>query len=213
MFSNKTKKLIIVCDEKTKDYANYLRQLISTNDDTEDEIVGVADGSVDAAVWLEKDYIANSATISSNEHILFIGNSKTAKSESKFMNILFDKYSMKYGWLGKRAFLTVEKAISNEKDYSKFIDMCHKNQQEIEIIAVKESSDKDKKAKSKKHKAGKLLKVAALTSAVMSPITAGYAAVGAVAQMKIAQKDVLEQQYRALTVMFYLNDLQKFLEG
>lgn len=28
-----TKKLIIVCDEKTEQYANYLRQLISTNDD------------------------------------------------------------------------------------------------------------------------------------------------------------------------------------
>lgn len=41
-----TKKLIIVCDEKTEQYANYLRQLISTNDDKDGEVVGIADGSV-----------------------------------------------------------------------------------------------------------------------------------------------------------------------
>ena len=45
-----TKKLIIVCDEKTEQYANYLRQLISTNDDKDGEVVGIADGTVEAAV-------------------------------------------------------------------------------------------------------------------------------------------------------------------
>ena len=59
------KNLIIVCDEKSKEYANYLSQLISMEDDTEDTTVGVKDGSVQAQVWLEKDYKANSATISS----------------------------------------------------------------------------------------------------------------------------------------------------
>lgn len=41
-----TKKLIIVCDEKTEQYANYLRQLISTNDDKDGEVVGIADGEL-----------------------------------------------------------------------------------------------------------------------------------------------------------------------
>ena len=56
MIGKASKKLIIVCDEKTETYANYLRQLISTNDDKDGEVVGVADGTVDAAVWLEKDH-------------------------------------------------------------------------------------------------------------------------------------------------------------
>ena len=72
-------KLIIVCDEKTEQYANYLRQLISTNDDKDGEVKGVVDGSVEAAVWLDKEYIANKATISSSEHILFIGDNKVSK--------------------------------------------------------------------------------------------------------------------------------------
>ena len=41
---------IIVCDEKSKEYANYLSQLISMEDDTEDTTVGVKDGSVQAQV-------------------------------------------------------------------------------------------------------------------------------------------------------------------
>lgn len=101
MIGKATKKLIIVCDEKTEPYANYLRQLISTNDDKDGEVVGIEDGTVEAAVWLEKEYLANKAQISSNEHILFIGDNKTSKSESSSMIVKYDKYGMKYGWLGK----------------------------------------------------------------------------------------------------------------
>ena len=50
-------------------------------DDTEEATVGVKDGSVQAQVWLEKDYKANSATISSTQHIVFIGNSKLLKEQ------------------------------------------------------------------------------------------------------------------------------------
>ena len=82
MLGEKTTKLIIVCDEKTSEYANYLRQLVSMKDDTSDEIIGVKDGTVEVAVWLEKDYVANMATISSKEHILFIGENKVSKKET-----------------------------------------------------------------------------------------------------------------------------------
>ena len=50
------KKLIIVCDNKTEEYANLLRQLISSKDDTENEVVGIEDGTVGVVVWLEKEY-------------------------------------------------------------------------------------------------------------------------------------------------------------
>ena len=65
MIGNNMKKLIIVCDDKTEKYANILRQLISSKDDTEDEVLGVEDGTVDVVVWREKHYLDNMATISS----------------------------------------------------------------------------------------------------------------------------------------------------
>ena len=59
MIGNNKNRLIIVCDDRTEKYANYLRQLISTNDDSEGEVVGIADGSVEVAVWTDKEYINN----------------------------------------------------------------------------------------------------------------------------------------------------------
>jgi len=72
MFGQNIRKLIIVCDDQTHGYGNYLRQLVSTNDD-DNNIVGTKDGSIGVAVWLEKDYLANMATITSDQHVLFIG--------------------------------------------------------------------------------------------------------------------------------------------
>ena len=53
------KKLIIVCDNKTEKYGNYLLQLISSKDDTENDVVGIEDGTVEAVVWSEKNYRDN----------------------------------------------------------------------------------------------------------------------------------------------------------
>ena len=58
MFEEK-KKLIIVCTPETKVYAYQLLQLIGEKDDTETEIVGCKDGSVQAAIWEEKYYLSN----------------------------------------------------------------------------------------------------------------------------------------------------------
>lgn len=62
-------------------YGDYLAQLISLEDDTEDETVGTKDGEVAAQVWLEKDYKANAAQLSSNQYILFIGQDKLIKEK------------------------------------------------------------------------------------------------------------------------------------
>lgn len=51
-------------------------------DDTEDETVGTKDGEVAAQVWLEKDYKANAAQLSSNQYILFIGQDKLIKEKA-----------------------------------------------------------------------------------------------------------------------------------
>ncbi|MEG0577722.1 MAG: hypothetical protein RR500_07665, partial [Bacilli bacterium] len=114
------KKLIIVCEEKCRIYADYLSQLISLEDDTEDTTVGTKDGEVAAQVWLEKDYLANSSHISSDQYILFIGNDKLIKEKSTHMKVQFSEYGMKYGWLGKQAVLSVDKVVPADS-YSDFI--------------------------------------------------------------------------------------------
>lgn len=66
MFEQNIKKLIIVCDDNTVGYANYLRQLVSANDDEDDVIVGTKDDAIKVSVWLEQNYLDNMSTISSN---------------------------------------------------------------------------------------------------------------------------------------------------
>lgn len=231
MLGKHVTKLIIVCDEKTKNYANYLRQLISVNDDKDGEIIGIEDGTVEVAVWLDKEYLANAATLSSNEHILFIGQNKTSKSETSSMNIKFDLHGMKYGWLGKRAMMQVDDAMLNETQYNNFFNYCCEYEQQFEKIVYKQPK---KLVKTQKNNEEKVLEVAeveiveekgkdkkkiasvvgvagAIVAAqILSPIGATGALIGI--NTLSSHKKIKDQQYRALTVIFYLDGLREFLE-
>ena len=215
MLGEKTTKLIIVCDEKTSEYANYLRQLVSMKDDTADEIVGVKDGTVEVAVWLEKDYVANMATISSKEHILFIGENKVSKKESPSMSVKFDKFGMKYGWLGKRAMMMVSDSIKDKETYEQFIEFCQDYDQKIEAMSLERVRKYEEKDENEKGVVALMKnKAATLAQLVVNPIgTAGiFGAVAGINMLK-DRKKLRDQQYRALTAILYTYGLTEFLEG
>lgn len=244
MIGKATKKLIIVCDEKTEPYANYLRQLISTNDDKDGEVVGIEDGTVEAVVWLERDYLANKATLSSKEHILFIGDNKTSNAESSSMIVKYDKYGMKYGWLGKRAMMKVDNAMLSPEIYDEFITYCLGYRTEFEKINLRKPAPKS--LLSKKDNSNEIAPVEEKATSVEATVeeqkkekkidldTVREAAVGlgaAVAgfagalseftatsignSIEKAQnfKKLKDQQYRALSVILYIDGLQEFLES
>lgn len=210
------KKLIIVCEEKCRQYGDYLAQLISLEDDTEDETVGTKDGEVAAQVWLEKDYKANAAQLSSNQHILFIGQDKLMKEKSSHMNMEFAEFGMKYGWLGKQAVLSVEKVVEADK-YESFIAYAQNYQQNIEQLI----KSKDKQALKTGAAAGavgaagvvgaaKAGALAVIAPAALVPIAGISAGVMAVKKFTLNSK-IKEQQYSCAVMKFYLDDLSKFL--
>lgn len=204
------KKLIIVCEEKCRQYGDYLAQLISLEDDTEDETVGTKDGEVAAQVWLEKDYKANAAQLSSNQYILFIGQDKLIKEKSSHMNMEFAEFGMKYGWLGKQAVLSVDKVVEADK-YENFISYAQNYQQNVEQLI----KSKDKKALKAGAAAGAAGVAKAGALAVISPVAlvpiAGIGAgVMAVKKFTLNSK-IKEQQYSCAVMKFYLDDLSKFL--
>lgn len=211
MLGEKTTKLIIVCDEKTSEYANYLRQLVSMKDDTSDEIVGVKDGTVEVAVWLEKDYVANMATISSKEHILFIGENKVSKKETPSMSVKFDKFGMKYGWLGKRAMMMVSDSIKDKETYDQFIEFCQGYEQKIEAMSLERVCKYEEKNETEKGVVALMKnKAATLAQLVVNPGVFG--AVAGINMLK-DRKKLRDQQYRALTAILYTDGLTEFLEG
>ena len=191
------RNLIIVCEEKCRSYGDYLAQLISLDDDTEESIVGVKDGAVAAQVWSEKDYKSNAAQISSNQYILFIGNSKLIKEKSMNMNIKFDKYGMKYGWLGKQAMLSVEKSVASD-EYEDFVSFAKTYQSNIDTLIKKNSFGKN---------AAKVAGLGALFAVFGATVPVG---VIAVKKLALTNK-IKEQQYSCSIMKFYLDDLSSFL--
>ena len=229
MFGNNMKKLIIVCDNKTEEYANLLRQLISSKDDTENEVVGIEDGTVGVVVWLEKEYRDNMATISSNEHILFLGNGEVSKKEfNSSMKMYYDQFGMTYGWLGNRGVLRVTTEIDDEEEYNKFVELYSNFNLDFEAIEFKNfretvANTVDKKAKGLFSK-NKFTKAAMTAGGLAAGLAAGIVGVAGVAGVAGAgiigskvvsvnrQKKIKQQQYHTLVVAFYREGLAKFLE-
>ena len=201
------KKLIIVCEEKYRVYGDYLAQLISLEDDTEDSTVGVKDGEVAAQVWLEKDYKANSAQLSSNQYILFIGHTKLIKEKSSHMKVAFSQYGMAYGWLGKQAVLCVNKVVS-AKEYNDFITFALSYQDDLEKL-IKEKKEKSKKQQNIEAGA-KAAGVAALAVVGGALAVAPLAGVDIVKKLTLNKK-IEEQQYSCAVMKFYLDSLGEFL--
>ena len=191
------KTLIIICEEKCRQYGDYLAQLIS-----------LKDGEVEAQVWLEERYKANSALISSSQYILFIGQDKLIKEKSSHMNTEFSEYGMKYGWLGKQAVLSVEKVVEADK-YESFIAYAQNYQQNVEQL-IKSKDKQSLKAGATAGAVGVAGALAIIFPAALAPIAGISAGVMAVKKYTLNSK-IKEQQYSCAVMKFYLDDLSKFL--
>ena len=224
MIGNNMKKLIIVCDDKTEKYANILRQLISSKDDTEDEVLGVEDGTVDVVVWREKHYLDNMATISSKEHILFLGNGKVSKNEfNSSMKMYYDQFGMKYGWLGNRGVIRVTTGMEDEEEYNKFVELYSDYDLNFEKIDFRNFSEivantVDKKTNGLFSK-NKFAKVSMTAGGLVAGVAAGgiigVAGAGVVGKTVVSvnrRQKMKQQQYQTLVVAFYREGLAKFLE-
>lgn len=219
--STPTKKLVIVCDDKTKSYGNYLMALISAKDDKGDTIVGIKDGSVSAVIWNEKDFAANEPKLSSQEHILFFGDSKQAKSQRRGLNVKFDKYGMHYGWLGKRAVLFVDRTITDVEEYNEFYDFAVNYQRNLtRVLTEKNTTIKSVTPElpdNKKDVKNDIKNAAIIAAGIAFPPVA-IAAIATKATEKVLslttdKPKILQQQYSCLTMMMYLDGLADFLEG
>jgi len=89
--------LIIVHDEFTREIAQQLNAIISTMSECE------------SLVLTEKDWNDNKVKISSENYVLFIGNVADGLALKSIIQWKYEKFNMKYGWIGKKALMIVEK--------------------------------------------------------------------------------------------------------
>lgn len=100
------KKIVIVYAEKNQN-AKMMADVLDANISQNDNIATV--------VWSDLQYKDNKVTTSSNQHIIFIGETETTKNIESSVNFNYDKGYMKYGWIGKKAIINVP----NKKDFTK----------------------------------------------------------------------------------------------
>ena len=195
MIGKKMKKIIIVCNKATMKYGNYLRQLISANDEGEENDVEYE--SCDESVWDIKHYTDNMANIAISTYFIFIGENKVSKDEIHSMQIKFNQYGMVYGWRGKRAVVIVDKVLSDQDTIEEFASYNKKLKDEG---LDKETNNIGAGRAVRNKKAKEIISGFAL------PIFGNYLA------NKIFEYDEMkEHQYYSLITTFYLNGLNEFL--
>jgi hypothetical protein len=237
------KKLIIVCEEKLRRYGDFLAQLISRVDDQDGTVVGIKDGAAAAQVWTEKEYASNAAQISSEQYMLFIGNSKLFKEKRHHMQKKYSEYGMNYGWLGKQATLFVDRVVSLT-EYESFFQLASNEategkQPEItrllpakhdepieetpadesaiesepddseEIIEVTEPEPQERRGLKKLLVPLSTAKVAIKKTADQGKDT--FNKVSDNINVVAKSREIEDQQYTCLVLLFYLNDLGNFL--
>ena len=234
------KKLIIVCEERLRRYGDFLTQLISGTDDKEGRVVGIKDGAAAAQVWTEKEYTANAAQISSEQYLLFVGNSKLIKEKRHHMLQKYSEHGMNYGWLGKQAVLFVDHILSFS-EYTNFYKLLSneyaegsqkeavrllpsKSEEIIEPINIVEEAEESKEDASTevlevvqpeaKEPKKVLTPFVAVGKAFKKAVDSGVKTINKVSDDISAaskSKDIEDQQYTCLILLFYLDALAAFL--
>lgn len=203
--ANGVKTLRIVCAEDAKKYGAYLMQLISQKDDTENCVIGPKDGSIDAVLWSEKEYEDNRVKLPARSYVLFVGKSKLIDNESSNMNIVFDKFSMRFYSLGTRAVMRVNGSL-NKKEYEGFSEFCRTYGKSFSVLRLEKENALIAACLGV---AGVLLGPVGW-GAVAAAGVAGGAAGGLVSRM-FSQKEIKDQQYSFLTLYTYLELLSTFV--
>lgn len=118
---NTAKTLIVVYKDEM--ILNQLKKLVESKDDTEEQVVGVRDNSINIVAWTEKVWLANKKPGNIQGKILFLGDIKGTDKLLPVIDVEFDKYGIKYGWAGNQGILNVNtKALTERDTYLSFID-------------------------------------------------------------------------------------------
>ena len=118
---NTAKTLIVVYKDEM--ILNQLKKLVESKDDTEEQVVGVRDNSINIVAWTEEVWLANKKPGNIQGKILFLGDIKGTDKLLPVIDVEFDKYGIKYGWAGNQGILNVNtKALTERDTYLSFID-------------------------------------------------------------------------------------------
>lgn len=215
MFSEKKSLIVVYKDEVL---LNFLRKLIETNDDNDNEIVGTKDGSVSVIAWTEKVFADQKKAGVIQNPTLFIGYLKSVNNLIPVLDIKFDKFGVKYGWAGRQAVVFAKtSALKDKTEYVNFLtefnDLPVPQNFKKQIVERKpEKALSEAEAKEKQF--DPLAAIATFALGAIAPVTAAINMGATMVADVFDNKKLLEQQmllYGLLNI--YNNDLERFIKS
>lgn len=120
MFETKKTLIVVYKDELLM---NQLKKMVETRDDSEEDIIGTRDDSINIVSWTEKVWLGNKKCGNIQGKILFLGDIKGTDKLIPVIDVKFDDCGVKYGWAGNQAVLYADpKSLTDRKAYDDFLD-------------------------------------------------------------------------------------------
>lgn len=216
MFGVPTQEVVVIVEARgCGKYSKQLYNLIGTNDDEGEVIVGPRDGSVQASIFDERKFVDNQ--LSSEQKVIFIGNPKFARDYLDALDSLatdqFDEHGIHIRIGGKHASVSVDSGGVTKETYWSFLDYAASRGCEFpdllsalrdSTLPVSEESDGDRSGKNK-------------IGVFFGGIAKGARGVvgGASDKAMLLRKAsaIEDQKFQFAIRLFYLDKLRAFVEG
>lgn len=192
--------LIVAYKQKDEMSINFLKKLINKNDDLENEIIGVEDGTVKVVAWEEKVWLSNKAAGQIGNKVLIFDDVKGSKALLEVSDLKYNAHGIKYGWAGPQAIISIEEnELKDECKYNEFLKEFNECAHLVDMEIFNKRPNDSKK----------------ITNNLWKFLIPGLAEITAVSSLNshFKNKELVRTQMLMYAVShFYLNYLNEFIK-
>ncbi len=207
--------LVIVEAKGRGKYAKLLYNLIGTNDDEGENIVGPVDGSVEATIFDKNKFVNNPLT--SDQKYVFVGSPKFAKD---YLDVLesdatdkFDECGIHIRIGGKHAAIAVDEGGESKEEYWDFLSFAAGCGQELpDLLSGLRNDDAAAASRAETESDSGIPVKSAIHRVAKGAKDIAGAAGGKVATLRKTNA-IVDQKYRFAIRYFYLEKLRSFVES
>ena len=190
-----TKKAILVTSDNEKVFSNLLLGLISQ------------DGQYDVALWNQKHFKDNEPTIPGRQKLIFLGEDEESKNMIPNIKWEYDQFGMKYGWLGNKAVVYVDKEPMTKEEYVSFIELIKGRVEDLKKYENESDLVKDQAS------------IVAISTGIgvlaagpiLWPVSIPLLGAAWIRRFLKRKRKIYEQRFTYLVTEFHKNGLSKFM--
>ena len=219
-----SKTLIVVYKDEL--LMNQLRKLIETHDDTNDQVIGTKDDSIDIISWSEPVWLDNKKKGTIKGKVLFLDEIKDTDQLVPVLDLKLNECGVYFGWAGNQAILFARPSeIIAREDYDAFLEKLSALPVPELLKATKEDDKKEESTSDDNQSYGlevmdyKKAKLREILYPIKNVITSGADAIEKVgnqiavkSEVIFRDKDLMKRQMLFYGVIRLYNDyLEEFM--